>query len=312
MDPTSMLTRRTALQLTAGTALAAMARPVFASTKGHHSLTLGQFQVTVISDGTVSLPLSFALPGRDGAEVDAIYKANGRTFDGLVGEVNVTVVKTPDAVIAIDAGGGTDFMPTMGRYAGNLEKAGIAPDSVTHVVFTHAHADHLWGIIDPFDGTTRFPKARHVMSAAERDYWLTPGIENQLPEAFKGMVIGTVRRLKDLGDRIESVKPGSEIVPGVLLVDTAGHTAGHMSVMLASGGERLLIGGDVLTNPVISFAKPDWTWGPDADPAKAAETRKRTLDMLATDKVRLLGYHLPWPGVGLIERKDGGYRLVTT
>jgi len=279
-----------------------------------HRIAVGSFEITVVSDGDVTLPLDFLLPGRSRDEISALYLANGGNLPAnaaaLRGEVNVTVVKTPDATIVIDCGGGTDFMPTTGRYATNLEAAGITADSVTHVVFTHAHADHFWGVIDPFDDASRFQKARHVMPAAELEYWRRPNIANEVPDAMRGMALGIVRRLDGLRERIEAVKPGAEIVPGVALVDTAGHTPGHVSVAISSGAEQILVGGDVLTNPFVSFAKPDWTWGPDVEPDRAAAARKRTLDMLATDRIRLLGYHLPWPGIGRVERNHSGYRFV--
>jgi glyoxylase-like metal-dependent hydrolase (beta-lactamase superfamily II) len=96
-----------------------------------------------------------------------------------------------------------------------------------------------------------------------------------------------------------------------VLVDTPGHTPGHVSVLITSGTERLLVGGDVLTQSIISFQKPDWPWGPDMDADRAVTSRKRTLDMLATDRIPLLGYHLPWPGRGRVERNVGAYRFVS-
>lgn len=309
------LTRRTALRLLGATAVAAsvpmLRTPASArAAQGAHAFKLGAFDVTVISDGSFSLPLSFVLPTTPKEEAEALYAAHGMKAEGLAGQVNVTVIKTPDATVMIDTGGGPDFMPTVGQLADNLDRAGIAPDSITHVVFTHAHGDHLWGVIDPLDGGTRFGKARHVMTGAELDYWSQADIADKVPEAMKSIALGTSRRLQALGDRVEKVKPGDEIVSGIALVGTAGHTPGHASVLVKSGSEQLLIGGDVITNPVVSFAKPNWPWGPDMDRDMAIASRKRTLDMLATEKIALLGYHLPWPGLARVERKDAAYRYV--
>jgi glyoxylase-like metal-dependent hydrolase (beta-lactamase superfamily II) len=272
---------------------------------------MNTFEVTVVSDGNINLPVSFVLPNAPQAEVDALIATDGKRPETLVGQVNVVVVKTPDAVIMIDTGGGTEFMPGVGLLSDNLERAGIAPDSITHVVFTHAHGDHLWGVIDPFEDGTRFTKARHIMSAVEHEFWLRPDLDTTLPEAQRGMAVGTARRLKSLGERIERIKTGTEILPGVSVIDTAGHTPGHMSVLLKSGSEQLLVGGDVISSPVISFAKPDWPWGPDLDREMGIAARKRTLDMLAADKIGLLGYHLPWPGLARVEKKDAAFRYIT-
>jgi len=275
-----------------------------------HGFSVGHLSVTVISDGTLSLPLSFILPQADRKDVESLLGTGAALEAALKSEVNVALVKAGDATVLIDTGAGPDFMSGLGKHADALEAAGIAADSVTHVIFTHAHADHLWGVIDPLDGGTRFPKARHLMTAVERDFWTAPDAETRVPEAMKGMAIGTARRLKTLADRIETIEPGTELVSGLALVDTAGHTPGHVSVRLQSGGSTLLIGGDVLTHRIVSFERPEWRWGADMDPDKAISARRRTLDMLASERMPLLGYHLPWPGLGRVERQGAGYRFV--
>ncbi len=150
------------------------------------------------------------------------------------------------------------------------------------------------------------------MTASEFGYWSQADIETKVPDSFRGMAAGTNRRLKTLGPRIKQIAAGTEIAPGIQIVDTAGHTPGHVSVLVKSGSEQLMIGGDVLTQAIVSFAEPGWRWGPDMDPDKAGAARKRTLDQLATEKIRLLGYHLPWPGVGHVERKGAAFRFVQT
>ena len=283
------------------------------STSGIHSFKLGAADVTVISDGTMAMPLGWVLPDRTQDAVAGVFKEAGKTLGELSLQVNVALVRLGPELILIDAGAGSDFAPQRGKLADNLAKAGVQPDAITKVVFTHAHPDHLWGVIDPLDGGTIFPKARHFMTAVERDYWLKPGVENSVPEAVRGAAAGTQRRLNELGARIETVKAGDEIVPGLSLIDTAGHSPGHVSVLVQSGGSRLLIGSDALIEPVISFARPDWRWGPDWDQDVAIAARKRTLDMLVADKIALLGYHLPWPGLGRVERATAGaagYRFI--
>jgi glyoxylase-like metal-dependent hydrolase (beta-lactamase superfamily II) len=275
-----------------------------------HRFAVGAAKVTVVSDGYMELPPAIMLPDRPRADIDALFKDAGQSYAGLVSQINVAIVDIDGERVLVDAGSGADFVPTMGKLAERLEAAGIGVDTITRVVFTHAHVDHLGGVIDPFGGGTIFEKASHTMSGAELDWWLQPDVDTRVSENFRGMALGTHRRLKIVADRIARVAPGAEIVPGVQLVDTAGHTPGHVSVLVRSATEQLLIGGDVLTQHVVSFAAPDWRWGPDMDPAKAAAARRRTLDMLATDRTRLLGYHLPWPGVGRVERQGTAWRFV--
>jgi glyoxylase-like metal-dependent hydrolase (beta-lactamase superfamily II) len=148
------------------------------------------------------------------------------------------------------------------------------------------------------------------MTGVEFDYWIKPGRDADVPDRFKTMAVGTARRLKAVAERIEQRKAGDEILPGIALVDTAGHTPGHVSVLVGTGGERVMIGGDALNHALVSFANPEWQWGSDMDAGAGAATRKRLLDQLATDKISLIGYHLPWPGLGRVERKDSAYRFV--
>jgi glyoxylase-like metal-dependent hydrolase (beta-lactamase superfamily II) len=275
-----------------------------------HRFKVGTFGVTVVSDGTLTLPLSFVLPATDEAERRAIL-APALRADTLVAQVNVAIVEAGPARVLIDTGGGPDFVPTLGKLADRLGAAGIAPESITHVVFTHGHPDHLWGVIDPLGDASMFGKARHIMTGLERDFWLKPGVEKLVPAAMEGMAAGTQRRMKQIEERIEAGRPGSEVVKGLTLVATPGHTPGHASVLVRSGSESLMIGGDALSQSIVSFEKPDWRWGPDLDPDLAIQSRKKLLDHLATDKIALLGYHLPWPGVGRVERKGTAYRFVS-
>ena len=274
-----------------------------------HAFKVGAFDVTVISDGIMALPISFVLPKVEEKSVAALLAGRSEGAGSITAQVNVAVLKAADRLILVDTGGTKDFMASIGVFADRFEAAGFKADDVTDVVLTHAHPDHLWGAVDALD-ESRFGKARIHMSVVERDFWMKEGLAESMPEALKGMTAGSARRLKILESQIAAAKPGSEILPGVSLVDTAGHTPGHCSVLLSSSGQSLMIGGDALSNAIVSFERPDWPWGADLDTDKAIATRKSLLDRLAADKTALLGYHLPWPGVGRVERKDNAYRFI--
>ncbi len=311
----SAISRRAALAgitVAAGAALLAGPRTLVQGVLQPHKIKVGAFEVTVLTDGAMDLPTGLMLPGREPDDIDIAFKSAGQTFTGIRSQINVTIVRTATDTILIDAGGGPDFMPTLGKLHEQMLAAGFAPASITKIILTHAHPDHLWGVIDPLTSDTMFEKAEHVMTSAERDFWLQADVETRVPDAFKGMAAGTHRRLKVIAGRIKAAKAGDEIVPGVQLVDTGGHTPGHVSVLVRSGSEQLLIGSDVLTQSVISFAKPDWRWGPDMDHDRAVATRRRILDQLVTDRTRLLGYHLPWPGLGHVERNGTAYRFAAS
>jgi glyoxylase-like metal-dependent hydrolase (beta-lactamase superfamily II) len=269
---------------------------------------VGAIEIVVISDGTLNVPLSFALPDTSPAEAAALLTSHGLPPEGMPPQTNVTLVKTGGETILIDAGSGSNFQPTAGKLGENMEAAGIDPASVSKVVFTHAHADHLWGAIDEFD-EERFPKASYVIAVPEWDYWTDPNTPDAVPDWLKGMALGNARTLKRLEGKIERRKAFDAVGPGLSYVESSGHTPGHMVVMVESQGERLLIGGDVLIHPAISFAKPDWRMRADRDHERAVATRKRMLDQLATDRLPLVGFHLPWPGHGRVERSGAAYRF---
>lgn len=293
--------------LTCGLVMSGPRRLLAAATA--HKVTLGTAEITVISDGVFSFPRSLVLPDRPDAEIDALLKAHGSALE-LEAQTNVAVVRNGATLALIDTGAGPDFMPTLGRFGDRLEEVGVKPDDVTHVIFTHAHADHFWGVIDPLGDGSRWPKARHIMTRAERDFWLAPGVEDKVSASQKSMAAGIHRRLKELAAVITTAEPGAEVAPGLALIGTAGHTPGHVSVAVRSGSEELVILGDALTHAAISFGAPTWRWGPDVDADAAIATRVKLLDDLTSRKVGLIGYHLPWPGVGRVERLGSAYRYV--
>jgi glyoxylase-like metal-dependent hydrolase (beta-lactamase superfamily II) len=220
------------------------------------------------------------------------------------------MVRTGNERILIDAGSGPGFQPTAGKLQANLEAAGIAPDSITKVVFTHGHADHLWGVIDDFGDGDRFPNARYVISGAEWDFWTSPDTATRVPDALKGMALGSSRILKAIEAKTERRKDGETVAPGLTYLSTPGHTPGHMAVLIEDGGQRLVVGGDVLAHIAISFARPEWRIGSDFDRDQGINTRKRLLDQLATDRLPLIGFHLAWPGYGAVERTGPAYRFI--
>ena len=269
---------------------------------------LGAIKITVISDGALNVPLSFAIPDAPREELTALLTANNLPPGGMPSPTNVTLVKTGNDVVLIDAGSGSNFQPTAGKLAENMEAAGIDPASVTKVVFTHCHADHLWGAIDDLD-EERFPKATYVVSPPEWDFWTSPDTVTRVPDWLKPMAQAAARILKRLEGKIERRAPGEAVAPGLSYLPTYGHTPGHMAVMLESGSERLIVGGDVLSHPAVSFAEPAWRMGSDFDSDLAVTTRKRMLDRLVADRLPYIGFHLPFPGHGIVEKSGSAYRF---
>jgi glyoxylase-like metal-dependent hydrolase (beta-lactamase superfamily II) len=298
------LNRRTVIAAAAGS-LAARALPAFAASP--YAFKHGAFEVTVISDGHLVLPTSFLAPGAPPAELEAILNAAGQPGDQYQSPTNITLVRSERDLILIDMGSGDRFMPSAGKLWDNLKTAGIDKAKITKVVFTHGHPDHLWGTVDELDDLVT-PGASFFVAKAEWEFWHGDDATRGLPAERAGFVTGARRNYAAIRDKVTLAKAGDEIVPGLRLIDTPGHTQGHVSLELA-GGEGVIVAGDVLTHPLISFQHPDWKPIADHVPDQAIATRQKLLDRLATDRSKLIGFHLPYPGVGLVERKDGAYRF---
>ena len=273
-----------------------------------HRLKLGKLEITVLSDGQLTVPTRYLARNASEAEIASVIGVGAAT---ITPPCNVTLVRTPTEAILIDVGSGPYFMPGAGKLAENMEAAGIDRNSISKVVFTHAHPDHLWGLLDDFDHTPMFPSACYLISPAELNFWLADDAISRLPEDRQNFAAGARRNLEAIKDKLQTIEPGREIVAGIRMLDASGHTAGHMCVELSSGRESMVVLGDALTHPIVSFAHPQWMPAADHhDPQRAAAVRKSLLEKLATERQRVVGFHLPFPGTGFVERGGSSYRFV--
>lgn len=272
------------------------------------TLTTGSAELTVISDGTLTLPLGFVFPDAPQEELRTVLAEHGLPTDAIQPDCNVTIVRSGDRLVVFDVGAGPNFMPTTGKLVEGLAEAGIDPADVTDVVITHAHPDHLWGLTDDFDELV-FPDADYHIGQAEWDFWSSPDTINKVPEDRQTFVVGAQARFAVLEDRISFLNGGDEVLPGIEAVATPGHTPGHLSFMV-HGAEPVLIVGDAISNSVLSFARPDWPTASDHDPDEGVKTRLSLLDRLANERARAIGFHFPHPGAGYVERMGGAFVYV--
>lgn len=268
----------------------------------------GDFEVAVVSDGFLTFPATAIAPDAPVEELKALLQASG-ILDGENAhpQANAVIIKTGSDIILFDTGAGAGFQPTAGKLPDSLAAAGLKAEDITKVVFTHGHLDHLGGTaVD--GGKPRYPDAMHYVNAAEWDFWMDPALLSKMPAEMQGFVTGAQQNWTAIKDKVTMLKPGDDVIAGLRLLDTPGHTPGHASIEVA-GGEGLIIMGDVAVNPEVFFEHPEWKFAFDADPDLGVTTRKAVLDRAATDKIKLLGYHWPEP-VGTVERKDQVYRFV--
>jgi glyoxylase-like metal-dependent hydrolase (beta-lactamase superfamily II) len=227
--------------------------------------------------------------------------------------LNVVVVRSGDKTILIDAGLGADpdlHLPRAGQLIKRLEAAGIDLASVTDVVLTHMHMDHVGGLlVDGVKDRLRPDLQIHV-AAAEVKFWESPDFSHTaMPAGFPDALRAAAKKFtKDYHNQLRQFDEEHEIAPGVIVRRTGGHTPGHSVVRLASGGEALTFAGDAVF--AVGFEQPDWHNGFEHDPEEAARVRVRLLRELAETGEMLVATHLPFPSVGRVARDGDHFRWV--
>lgn len=298
-----IFTRRTILRMGACAGLAGL---LPARSFAAQSLSLGEATLQTLSDGNLVLPMGFVTDHAGAAEVMARY---GLTGDQVEPPCNVTLYRDGTNTVLFDAGAGPDFMPTAGKLHEALAALEVAPEDITHVIFTHAHPDHLWGVLDDFDEPI-FANAQHMIGKREWDYWIDPETQNTIDEGRRTFAAGALRRLQLLEDRMLTFEEGEEILPGILSVNSYGHTPGHMSFELRQGNSACMVVGDAIGNHHLAFAEPLWASGSDQSTEAGAKTRLALLNRLAAEQMPMVGFHLPEGGIGRVEQAEGAFRFV--
>jgi glyoxylase-like metal-dependent hydrolase (beta-lactamase superfamily II) len=276
---------------------------------------LGGFEVATIMDSKVirsGLTPSFG--GEAGAaEVKALAAAARIDADRYEHPFTPMLVNTGKELVLFDTGNGSlsaEYEQMKGRLPpGNLvarmAQAGYKPEDVDVVVLTHGHPDHIGGLTK--GGQPVFPNARYVFGAAEFDFW---NKGENIREARKFNRELYMKIVVPLANRATMIKPGDEVVPGIRAVDAAGHSPGLLAFTIESEGKRLINWADTCNHYVVAIQRPDLHLDVDDDKEKAVATRKRILDMVATDILFVAGFHMPFPGLGWVEKTSGGYRWV--
>jgi len=298
--------RRDFLKHSAGSALAAN---IGLAGTANAKVQIGDALIDVVSDGSLTLPGNFIFGPMPQDELAPLLAKYNQPIDQLTPPCNVTLLRSEGRTVLFDVGSGPDFAPNSGILLDSLDALGIAPEDVTDIVFTHAHPDHLWGLLDDFDDPL-FPEASYMIGKKEWDYWMDPNTVDTIGDARVPFAVGAQRRLETIEDNISFFTDGQEILPGVAARQSFGHTPGHMAFEVNSGSESVMIVGDSIGNHHIAFERPDWPSGSDQDQDVAAQTRIGLLDQLAHSKMQVIGYHLSGNGLGRVEKTGSGYRFL--
>ena len=322
------LTRR---QMLAGTAAAAIAATVPLITAaparaaapqfgkqapGFYRYKLGSFEITVVTDGKSRVPITDAfVTNASKDEVKAALAALFMDTETFYGPYNPIVVNTGANLAVIDTGNGeAAYLSTKGlngQLLNNLAAAGIDAAAIDTVVISHFHGDHINGLLKA-DNTLAFPNAKIYVPAPEYRYWMSDDEMKRAASPRIDLLFKNVRRVMsgEVLKRLSQYEWGAEIIPGITAVATPGQSPGHTSHIVASGNSKVFVHGDVTHAPYLFVRNPGWHPFYDHDPVKSEETRRKVLDMLASSRMLVQGYHFPFPGVAHIEKTATGYREI--
>ncbi|MGV3742541.1 MAG: MBL fold metallo-hydrolase [Burkholderiaceae bacterium] len=279
------------------------------SAPGYYRMMLGDFEVTALLDGTVTLPVNKLLTNTTPAKVD---QALAKSFlkSPVETSVNGYLVNTGDKLILIDAGAAGLFGPTLGKLIDNLKAAGYQPEQVDHILITHMHPDHVGGLAN--NGMRVFPNATIHADKHEADFWLSEENKNKAPADAKSFFEGAMASLLPYSKdgKLKTFEGSASIAPGIKAMADHGHTPGHSMFLIESKGEKLVAWGDLLHVAAVQFAQPDVAIQFDTDSKPAVVHRKKAFADAAKQGYWVAGAHLPFPGIGHVRKEGKGYAWV--
>jgi glyoxylase-like metal-dependent hydrolase (beta-lactamase superfamily II) len=242
------------------------------------------------------------------ANVQAALQADGLPTERVDVPYTVLLVETGGQRVLFDAGNDEQRAATVGKLPDGLRAAGIDPKSITAIVFSHFHGDHIGGLRNKA-GELVFPSAKIYVPAPEWDWWMDDERMAKAPEAMKAAFAAPRRVLAPLAASIVRFQPGDMVLPGIRSLAAPGHTAGHTVYVVEAGDRKLMYWGDTSNVPNLFVRNPDWAGRFDMDAEAARVMRRKLADMVVDQNMLLAGYHLSGSAIGTLTRRGNGYEF---
>ena len=277
------------------------------ATPGWYRMTLGDFEITALSDGAVALPMEKLLTGTTQAKSEAAL-AKAYLKPGFETSVNAFLVNTGSKLVLIDTGAGTLFGPTLNKLLPNLKAAGYTPEQVDEIYITHMHGDHIGNLVA--NGKIVFPNATVRAGKADADYWLSADNLAKAPDAMKDFFKGAQAQLNPYvtAGKTKWIEGETDLVPGIHASPAPGHTPGHTIYTITSKDQKLVVWGDLMHVAAVQFPDPSITIQFDNDSKKAAAERKKDFADAGKSGYFVAIAHVPFPGIGQLRPDGAGYR----
>ncbi|MBY5553601.1 MBL fold metallo-hydrolase [Rhizobium leguminosarum] len=279
---------------------------------GYYRFRVGQMKATVLSDGVIGGPPTVYANDAPEAELQEVLRRAFLPTDHMTLQLNTLLLEVGDRRILLEAGAGATMGPNAGRVFDNLAAIGLDAGDIDTIVVSHTHPDHV-GNLSTCEGKRAFPNATIYAPRADWDFFVrnNPDLSYMpVPRDFRDRFAAAIKRsVEPIAKDIELYEAGAEIVPGLTTIAAPGHTPGMATFLVHSGNDQLLLTADLAYHPVVNINHP-WRPGPDRDKDTALASRRRIFDMAATDKLLVLGFHYPFPGLGRMLKTDMGYAWV--
>ncbi|MDQ0064333.1 MBL fold metallo-hydrolase [Chryseobacterium lathyri] len=280
-------------------------------------IKLGELELFILTDGYIHEEnIDTFAPRADISQLKAILRDNFRPDDYVDMAMNLMLVKTKDRLVLLDAGMGVFADERTGFILKSLQKAGFSPKDITDVFISHAHPDHIGGVVDKQNNLV-FPNADLYISKIEHDFWLQASIKDfknsflkSQPEFLNQIIPPIQNILKTIRPKLKFFDFKKPLFDHFSFQLAPGHTPGLTVITVTSGSEKLTYIADLIHSDVILFPHPEWGFSGDTDLDIAAESRKKLLKQLAETKTKAFAYHLPWPGLGFTKKKDVAYEWI--
>ncbi|MBL1220510.1 MBL fold metallo-hydrolase [Chryseobacterium sp. L7] len=280
-------------------------------------IKLGELELFILTDGYIhETNIDTFSPRADVPQLKTLLRDNFRPDTYVDMAMNLMLVKTRNRLILLDAGMGIFADERTGFLLKSLQKAGFSPKDITDVFISHAHPDHIGGVVDKQNNLV-FPDANLFISKIEHDFWLQASIKDfknsflKTQPEFLNQVIPPIQNiLKTIRPKLKFYELDKPLYEHFSFKLAPGHTPGLTTVTISSGDEKLVYMADLIHSDVILFPHPEWGFSGDTDLDIATESRKKLLRQLAETKTKAFAYHLPWPGLGFTKKKDAAYEWI--
>lgn len=287
----------------------AQAAPAQDGNSGCYGFRVGDIRATVLSDGVIGGPPRVYASDAPEAELQAVLRRAFLPTDHMTLNLNTLLIETGGRRILIEAGAGKTMGPNGGRIFENLAAIGLGPADIDAIVISHTHPDHV-GNLRTADGGKAFPRAIVFVPKADWDFFVRtdPDLSYMpVPQDFRVRFASAIKSsLVPVKNEVTLYEAGTEIMPGLTTIAASGHTPGMATFLVHSGNDQLLLTADVAYHPVVNVDRP-WVPGPDRDKDTALASRRRIFDRAAADRIPVLGFHFPFPGLGRLLKTDGAY-----